>query len=489
MQAWLQSPYRAVGVYIGGINRGCDQPNLSSGWVSTVQGQGWHLIPTYVGLQAPCAPPGYGAKIDPAQASAQGAQAADDAIAQATALGLSADPIYFDMEHFPTSDTACVDAVKNFLAAWTSELHAKGWTSGVYGSASSTGKVLVDASGSGYTEPDDIWYANWDGRAVTSGDPYVLDGAFGNHQRIHQYQGGHDESYGGVTLNIDNDQVDGAVADPSLPYGYQLDSVATFSDARLEHATDLGEAYLGESAWLVVKAVNTGTETWQRGGDHPVRLGTWVPQDRTSAFSTSDWLSPNRAARLSETSVAPGHTGTFVAHLRVLAGSSVSDEHFNLVAEAAAWMPDQGIAVHIQVLPYTWKLRDYKAFTSKRFRHRLNLRRLRPRQNAYVRVRARNVGTQAWLPDGANPVRLGTSAPKDRDSAFRAGDWVTPNRPVGVSHPVAPGTTVRLRLHLRAPRKRGRYVEHFNLVAESGTWMPSQHFALRLRVAGRRHVP
>src|SRR5205823_11660912 len=53
MSAWSASPYRAIGVYIGGVNRGCSQPNLTSTWVSTEIAAGWGLIPIYVGLQAP----------------------------------------------------------------------------------------------------------------------------------------------------------------------------------------------------------------------------------------------------------------------------------------------------------------------------------------------------------------------------------------------------------------------------------------------------
>ena len=30
MQAWLDSPYRAVGIYIGGPNRSCGQPQLTA---------------------------------------------------------------------------------------------------------------------------------------------------------------------------------------------------------------------------------------------------------------------------------------------------------------------------------------------------------------------------------------------------------------------------------------------------------------------------
>src|SRR6188474_119778 len=48
MEAWEDSPYRAIGVYIGGLNRACSQPNLTASWVSEQVAGGWHLIPTYV---------------------------------------------------------------------------------------------------------------------------------------------------------------------------------------------------------------------------------------------------------------------------------------------------------------------------------------------------------------------------------------------------------------------------------------------------------
>src|SRR6185503_18883346 len=54
LQAWQASPYRAVGIYIGGTNRACAQPNLTSQWVSDTTASGWSLLPLYVGLQAPC---------------------------------------------------------------------------------------------------------------------------------------------------------------------------------------------------------------------------------------------------------------------------------------------------------------------------------------------------------------------------------------------------------------------------------------------------
>ena len=41
--------------------------------------------------------------------------------------------------------------------------------------------------------------------------------AWANHQRIHQYRGGHDDTYGGVTINIDSDYVDGATVGVGTP--------------------------------------------------------------------------------------------------------------------------------------------------------------------------------------------------------------------------------------------------------------------------------
>src|ERR1700728_381195 len=40
---WTNTPYSAWGIYIGGEDRACSQPSLTSSWVSEVTAQGWHL--------------------------------------------------------------------------------------------------------------------------------------------------------------------------------------------------------------------------------------------------------------------------------------------------------------------------------------------------------------------------------------------------------------------------------------------------------------
>ena len=217
MTAWKSSPYRAVGVYIGGANRACSQPNLTPEWVAAQTAAGWHLIPTYVGLQAPTSACSSCAKLSSSQATAQGVAAAVDAVEEANAVAMGpGSPIYFDMESYSRTSSATA-ATLAFLEAWTKKLHALGYLSGVYSSSSSGIADLGNQVGTGYELPDHLWIANWNGSTSTA-DPVVPSNAWTQHQRIHQYRGGHNETYGGVTINIDNDSVDGAtVGTATLP--------------------------------------------------------------------------------------------------------------------------------------------------------------------------------------------------------------------------------------------------------------------------------
>ena len=57
-----------------------------------------------------------------------------------------------------------------FLAAWTQRLHELGYASGVYSSSASGIADLAHRWGTSFTSPDNIWSANWNGRADTE-DP------------------------------------------------------------------------------------------------------------------------------------------------------------------------------------------------------------------------------------------------------------------------------------------------------------------------------
>ncbi|MFB6721035.1 glycoside hydrolase domain-containing protein [Kribbella sp. NPDC056345] len=212
MQAWLSSPYRSVGVYFGGDGRGCKtQANLTAAWVSEQTSEGWHLLPLYVGRQAPCTTTqSFKMSADPATARSQGRAEGGDAITRAGNLGLAVGTtLYNDMEHYDSSNTACRTAVLSYLTGWTERLHEASYFSGVYSGAASGIRDLAGVYRSTtYARPDFIDFAWWNGKADTDAGSYVPATYWSNHQRIHQYAGDHNETHGGRTINIDSNQVD-----------------------------------------------------------------------------------------------------------------------------------------------------------------------------------------------------------------------------------------------------------------------------------------
>ncbi len=219
---WSHSPYYEVNFYMGS-NRGCkswNQQYLTAAWIATTRNQGWNFIPTWVGLQAPCADSNkfYVMSSDPATAYNQGRSEADQAANAARDLGLATSSsggtiIYYDMEAYPNNAT-CRNTVKSFISGWVSRLHELGNRAGGYGSACAS---YVNDWVSIPNPPDDIWPAAWysntfNPNATVWDVSCVPNGNWANHQRIRQYAGGHNETYGGLTLNIDSNITDGHVA-------------------------------------------------------------------------------------------------------------------------------------------------------------------------------------------------------------------------------------------------------------------------------------
>ncbi|MEU4642310.1 glycoside hydrolase domain-containing protein [Micromonospora sp. NPDC023814] len=209
MQAWRDhSPYRAVVIYFGGSSRGCAQPALTPEWVAEQTAEGWHLVPMYVGLQAPCLPTSR-PRIDPAQAAAQGQSEADDAVARAVELGLPRESVlFYDMEDYDGGDAACTTAVLTFMSAWTARLHDQGYLSGFYSSvARGVADQVAAYDTPGYVRPDYLDFARWDNQATVE-DPTIPATYWMPKRRMKQHVGPHDETWGGVTINIDGDYLD-----------------------------------------------------------------------------------------------------------------------------------------------------------------------------------------------------------------------------------------------------------------------------------------
>ncbi len=243
MTAWLKSsPFRAAGIYISGSLRFCQkQTNLTPTWVRTQLTTGWRLLPIHLGPQASCSTrdryqvnkirPGKANNY--AKAQAQGHAEADEAVAAATRLGIvPRSTIYYDLEAFPMTKVGCRMSALWFLHAWTTRLHQRGYVSGVYSSAASGMKVLDDARvdpANKAVMPDQIWIADWNGKADDRSSYIRSDGWAG--RRLHQFQGGHNETWGGVTINIDRNYLKLTV-DPTGVLGPVVDPCASATISR-----------------------------------------------------------------------------------------------------------------------------------------------------------------------------------------------------------------------------------------------------------------
>ncbi|UDY24442.1 DUF1906 domain-containing protein [Nocardioides sp. Kera G14] len=212
VQAWQRSsPYKAIAVYIPeqarfDVRYDKVQTELDASWVHAVRAGGWQVLPIYVGLQAPCSTFSKKMSPDPGTARSQGIQMAADAAASVYRLGLPVGaPIAFDLEAYPTSNARCTAAVQAMLGGWTQRLHQLGRNSSVYGSVSSTIRdVLAASQVATYPKPDSIWVARWDGQPTTNTTEFA--GGWAG-RRMRQFAGGGNETYGGVTLNIDESAV------------------------------------------------------------------------------------------------------------------------------------------------------------------------------------------------------------------------------------------------------------------------------------------
>ncbi len=109
--------------------------------------------------------------------------------------------------------------------------------------------------------------------------------------------------------------------------------------------------YPGQQAVCWVEYKNTGNTTWQNTGTNPVRLGTWNPQDRNSAFyTTSDWISAKRPTMMDTATCAPNEIERFSFIMTAPQQTGTYDEYWRLVAENKAWFGDSSVHFSINVV-------------------------------------------------------------------------------------------------------------------------------------------
>lgn len=212
---WDSSPYEVFNLYLGGISFGCKNNPLDAVWARKVAEQGWTFIHTWVGPQAPCTNYIYRMSDNKNTAYNEGRAEAQAAAEAAYNLGFFGDVIiYYDLEAYGQDVASCHNAVRFFLNGWTERLHELGFKSGAYGaSCSSYMTKWADVS----PPLDDVWIANWYTPYAYDPDASVYNAAclsnslWDNHERLRQYAGGHTETWGGVSITVDSNVLDGEI--------------------------------------------------------------------------------------------------------------------------------------------------------------------------------------------------------------------------------------------------------------------------------------
>lgn len=336
LTAWGASPYRAVAVYVSGSQRFCAQPELTREWVAAVTALGWRIIPVHMGFQPTCTRSNKQGRYTYASAHSVGTSEAQEAVRATRALGmLSGTAIYADVELYDPEDSTCRLSVLRYVSAWTAELHRLGRVAGAYVHASSGIPHLSQAIASGsYAGPDAVWMARWDGVASTTNWTQLPDSQWAVHQRVKQYRGDHSESWGGVSMTIDSNVVDGPVAVVGQPF-----QVAGTSS--LNARTGPSGTWPVVRAWPAGSTLTVvcqgpgmsvgGTRVWDLLAD-----GTWV-SDRYVSTPSKTTYSPGlpRCAWPGAVTASPGLTA------RTGPGASYPTTGSRLPFEALAWVTCQ----------------------------------------------------------------------------------------------------------------------------------------------------
>lgn len=223
----------------------------------------------------------------------------------------------------------------------------------------------------------------------------------------------------------------------------------------------------GQTVNVSVTFTNTGRTTWYNTGANLVQLGASNPRDRSSQFLIGE---KNRAAKLSETAVAPGGVGTFSFSVKAPFTPGVYKEYFEPVVEGVGWhstglywqfiVGNPLCAQYVTQWPYTQDAKIHLA----------------PGTSTTLSVQYRNCSGSNWYNDANQTqgvIYLGQNNPKDRGSVFTNGRNV---RGTMRDWGVAKGEIGTFDITITAPAQTGTYKEYFTPVVDQVGWIETGLF-------------
>lgn len=210
---WSNSPENArnFGAYLGGETAGaagCFVPPAS--WYAAQFQTGWQISLIYDGVQDPCSGNTNTFPLNNASADyTEGQNAGYNAEDAATALGFTSPSIFlwYYLEPYNTTSSACVSAAQSFMQGYTSTMGVPTlYMAGFYGAASGSDPLAMLSVSS---HPAYYWLAYYDGNPnVYDMGGYISTTIWVNNQRMKQWFGNPPDgltTLGGVNYNLDRD--------------------------------------------------------------------------------------------------------------------------------------------------------------------------------------------------------------------------------------------------------------------------------------------
>ncbi|MBL8683324.1 MAG: D-alanyl-D-alanine carboxypeptidase family protein [Myxococcales bacterium] len=231
---------------------------------------------------------------------------------------------------------------------------------------------------------------------------------------------------------------------------------------------------------------NTGTQTWMPGVTF---LATTQPRDVASPLAHPSWPMNNRAASVTS-AVAMGASARFAFTIRAPMTPGDYPQYFGMFHQGIGWFsdptqggpPDNQLQLRVRVgrPPFTAQVVRNTCETSVA---------IDAGATRECAIELRNTGAQAWTPGS---TYLGSSEPREHESAFAHSSWASPRRVATVASTVATNATHTFMFTVRAPTTAGPAIEHLNLVDDTGGWFSDMAnggpmddaIVLRLEVSG-----
>lgn len=139
-------------------------------------------------------------------------------------------------------------------------------------------------------------------------------------------------------------------------------------------------------------------------------------------------------------------------------------------------------------IPYSWAYEGQGAYTnSQRTQEFTSIPTTGPNSVVYVRVKARNTGTQTW---SQSTTRIAPSRPMDTPSVFAGAGWISNTRASALlESSVSPGQTGTFEFRLNTPSTPGTYKQYFNVLIEGREWLNDLGLYFTVNVANSTSAP